>query len=302
MFSHNEEELIQWGQRLGKLLRAGDVLVLTGDLGAGKTTFTKGLALGLGISQMIKSPTYTIVREYEGRLPLYHLDVYRIGDDPDSIDLDDFLFGEGVTVIEWGELLGENLPEDFLKPKEHEPRSCLRDCRMTEYELCLREAEKTDAAELIVFLNQVGSESDYMTLDEAGILMNQEEMASFIEHQTASSNQLYLLALLNGEIAGLVSITADFHERIRHIGQVFVVVKKAFWNQGLGRILLEEALTWAEDSQVIRRLELSVQVRNERAVHLYKDLGFEIEGLQKRGAYLKEGIFLDVYLMGKLID
>ena len=115
MFSHNEEELIQWGQRLGKSLQAGDVLVLTGDLGAGKTTFTKGLALGLGISQMIKSPTYTIVREYEGRLPLYHLDVYRIGDDPDSIDLDDFLFGEGVTVIEWGELLGENLPEDCLK-------------------------------------------------------------------------------------------------------------------------------------------------------------------------------------------
>ena len=64
---------------------------------------------------MIKSPTYTIVREYEGRLPLYHLDVYRIGDDPDSIDLDDFLFGEGVTVIEWGELLGENLPDNYLK-------------------------------------------------------------------------------------------------------------------------------------------------------------------------------------------
>ena len=115
MFSHNEEELIQWGQRLGTLLQAGDVLVLTGDLGAGKTTFTKGLALGLGISQMIKSPTYTIVREYEGRLPLYHLDIYRIGDDSDSIDLDDFLFGEGVTVIEWAELLGENLPEDYLK-------------------------------------------------------------------------------------------------------------------------------------------------------------------------------------------
>ena len=173
---------------------------------------------------------------------------------------------------------------------------------MTEYGLCLREAEKTDAAELIAFLNQVGSESDYMTLDEAGILMNQEEMASFIEHQAVSTNQLYLLALLDGEIAGLVSITADFHERIRYIGQVFVVVKKAFWNQGLGRILLEEALAWAEDSQDIRRLELSVQVRNERAVHLYKDLGFEIEGLQKRGAYLKEGKFLDVYLMGKLID
>ena len=115
MFSHNEEELINWGQRLGSLLQEQDVLVLTGDLGAGKTTFTKGLAQGLGIKQMIKSPTYTIVREYEGRLPLYHLDVYRIGEDPDSIDLDDFLFGEGVTVIEWGELLGDSLPDDYQK-------------------------------------------------------------------------------------------------------------------------------------------------------------------------------------------
>lgn len=115
MFSHNEEELIEWGQRLGGLLQEQDVLVLTGDLGAGKTTFTKGLARGLGVKQMIKSPTYTIVREYEGRLPLYHLDVYRIGEDPDSIDLDDFLFGEGVTVIEWGELLEDSLPDDYLK-------------------------------------------------------------------------------------------------------------------------------------------------------------------------------------------
>ena len=115
MHTKNEEELLALGERLGHLLQKDDVLILSGELGAGKTTFTKGLAKGLDIRQMIKSPTYTIVREYEGRLPLYHLDVYRIGDDPDSIDLDDFLFGEGVTVIEWGELLGENLPEDYLK-------------------------------------------------------------------------------------------------------------------------------------------------------------------------------------------
>lgn len=115
MYSHNEDELMNYGYQLGQVFQAQDVLVLTGDLGAGKTTFTKGIARGLGISQMIKSPTYTIVREYEGRLPLYHLDVYRIGQDPDSIDLDDFLFGEGVTVIEWGELLGDSLPDDYLK-------------------------------------------------------------------------------------------------------------------------------------------------------------------------------------------
>ena len=115
MYTKNEDDLLALGEKLGTLLEKNDVLILTGELGAGKTTFTKGLAKGLEINQMIKSPTYTIVREYEGRLPLYHLDIYRIGDDPDSIDLDDFLFGEGVTVIEWGELLGENLPEDYLK-------------------------------------------------------------------------------------------------------------------------------------------------------------------------------------------
>ncbi|WP_019786351.1 tRNA (adenosine(37)-N6)-threonylcarbamoyltransferase complex ATPase subunit type 1 TsaE [Streptococcus sobrinus] len=116
-YSRNEDELMAIGYKIGQSLQAQDVLILTGELGAGKTTITKGIAKALGISQMIKSPTYTIVREYEGSLPLYHLDVYRIGDDPDSIDLDVFLFGDGVTVIEWGELLGENLPKDYLTVK-----------------------------------------------------------------------------------------------------------------------------------------------------------------------------------------
>ncbi|HEW1870686.1 TPA: tRNA (adenosine(37)-N6)-threonylcarbamoyltransferase complex ATPase subunit type 1 TsaE [Streptococcus pneumoniae] len=114
MYTKNEEELQALGERLGHLLAKNDVLILTGELGAGKTTFTKGLAKGLQISQMIKSPTYTIVREYEGRLPLYHLDVYRIEGDADSIDLDEFIFG-GVTVIEWGNLLGDALPDAYLE-------------------------------------------------------------------------------------------------------------------------------------------------------------------------------------------
>ena len=115
MYTKNEEELINLGERLGTLLQKNDVLILSGELGAGKTTFTKGIAKGLGIRQMIKSPTYTIVREYEGRLPLYHLDVYRIEGDADSIDLDEFLFGGGVTVIEWGHLLGKDLPDSYLE-------------------------------------------------------------------------------------------------------------------------------------------------------------------------------------------
>jgi len=115
MLSRNENELISIGENLGSVCHAGQVILLSGNLGAGKTTLVKGIAKGLGIEQMIKSPTYTIIREYEGRLPLFHLDVYRIGDDPDSIDLDDFLFGDGITVIEWGELLDLSLFDDYLR-------------------------------------------------------------------------------------------------------------------------------------------------------------------------------------------
>ena len=111
----NEKQMLAYAESLGKKLQAGDIIVLTGELGAGKTTFTKGLGKGLDIHQMIKSPTYTIVREYEGRLPLYHMDVYRSGDDPDSIDLDEYLFGNGVTVIEWGNLLAQDLPSAYLE-------------------------------------------------------------------------------------------------------------------------------------------------------------------------------------------
>lgn len=114
-YTKNENELIAFGKRLGQALQKEDLIVLTGDLGSGKTTLTKGIAQGLNIAQMIKSPSYTIVREYEGRFPLYHLDVYRIGDDPDSIDLDEFIYGQGVTVIEWGELLDASLLNDFLE-------------------------------------------------------------------------------------------------------------------------------------------------------------------------------------------
>lgn len=103
------------GERLARQVDAGQVILLTGDLGAGKTTLTKGFARGLGISQMIKSPTYTLVRTYEGRLPLNHLDIYRIGNDPDSIDIDEFLYSDGVTVIEWGRLLPLDEFSDYLE-------------------------------------------------------------------------------------------------------------------------------------------------------------------------------------------
>lgn len=101
---------------IGEVAEPGDNLILTGDLGAGKTTLTKGIALGLDIKQMIKSPTYTIIREYpNGRLPLYHMDVYRIEGDADELGLEEYFEGEGLSVIEWGNLLEDVKPAEYLE-------------------------------------------------------------------------------------------------------------------------------------------------------------------------------------------
>lgn len=102
------------GRRLGELAQAGDVYTLMGDLGVGKTVFTQGIADGLGITEAVSSPTFTIVQVYdEGRLPFYHFDVYRIGDieEMDEIGYEDYFYGDGLCMIEWANLIEEILPE-----------------------------------------------------------------------------------------------------------------------------------------------------------------------------------------------
>ena len=171
-----------------------------------------------------------------------------------------------------------------------------------EYELLIREAEPKDAAELVAFLNRVSLETDFTSLDREGILLTSEEMEIFLNKQASSDNQITLLAFLNDKIAGIVNITADQRKRVRHIGDLFIVIGKKYWNNGLGSLLLEEVIEWVQASGILRRLQLTVQTRNQAAVYLYQKHGFVIEGRQERGAYIEEGDFIDVYLMGRLID
>lgn len=108
------EETFDAGYELGRQAQKGEVICLNGDLGTGKTVFTQGFAKGLGIYGIINSPTFTIVQEYEeGRLPLYHFDVYRIGDisEMEEIGYEDYFYGDGVCLIEWSTLIEEILPE-----------------------------------------------------------------------------------------------------------------------------------------------------------------------------------------------
>ena len=114
--THTERETYEMGVRMGRESRAGQVYALIGDLGVGKTVFTKGLAFGLGVEEPVSSPTFTIVQSYEeGRLPFYHFDVYRIGDaeEMDEIGYEDYIYGDGVSLIEWADLIEEILPEHY---------------------------------------------------------------------------------------------------------------------------------------------------------------------------------------------
>ena len=116
--TYSAQETYELGKRLGREARAWEVYCLDGDLGTGKTVFTQGFAAGLGIEGPVNSPTFTILQQYEdGRLPLYHFDVYRIGDveEMEEIGYEDCFYGEGVSLVEWSSLIREILPEKVIR-------------------------------------------------------------------------------------------------------------------------------------------------------------------------------------------
>ena len=114
VITNNFEETIEYGYKIGSLLKGGDCILLAGDLGAGKTTFTKGIGKALGVTRVINSPTFTIVKEYHGDLDLYHLDLYRLEGLGHDFDLEEYFSGDGVVVCEWPNNVSELIPDEYL--------------------------------------------------------------------------------------------------------------------------------------------------------------------------------------------
>jgi tRNA threonylcarbamoyladenosine biosynthesis protein TsaE len=116
LISRSEDETRALGERIGRLCEPGDVILLEGDLGAGKTVLAQGIARGLGVLGVVNSPTFTLVKEYRGRVPFYHFDLYRLEDTSEAADLgmDEYLDGEGVCVVEWAERATALWPADYL--------------------------------------------------------------------------------------------------------------------------------------------------------------------------------------------
>ncbi|MEC0304054.1 tRNA (adenosine(37)-N6)-threonylcarbamoyltransferase complex ATPase subunit type 1 TsaE [Terribacillus saccharophilus] len=112
---HTIEDTNSFGRKLSELLQAGDIITMEGDLGAGKTTLTKAIGAGLGVKRTINSPTFTIIKEYEGRLPLYHMDVYRLENSDEDIGFEEYFSGEGVSIVEWAQFIEDFLPKERLE-------------------------------------------------------------------------------------------------------------------------------------------------------------------------------------------
>lgn len=114
IYLNSIEDTIEFGEKLGKLLKSGDIICLNGDLGAGKTTLSKSIGQGLGVKEYITSPTFTLINEYEGRIPLYHFDVYRLNnyEELEELGAEDYFYGNGVCLIEWAQKIYDDLPEN----------------------------------------------------------------------------------------------------------------------------------------------------------------------------------------------
>ena len=116
--TNSPDETLEAGRQLGLLAKPGDIYTLNGDLGVGKTVFTQGVAKGLGVTEHVNSPTFTIVQVYDsGRLPFYHFDVYRIGEveEMEEIGYEDYFFGDGICMVEWAQLIAELIPQQATK-------------------------------------------------------------------------------------------------------------------------------------------------------------------------------------------
>ncbi len=171
-----------------------------------------------------------------------------------------------------------------------------------EIDVNIREALAEDAEQIVKVSQIIGKQTEFLVMDEYGMDLPMNLLENQLETIYESDKQLLLVAEVDGQIVGTASVRTSEESRVSHIGEVGISILQDYWGIGLGSVLLEELLDWAQETNTIRRLELTVQKQNERAVHLYKKFGFQTEAVLERGAIGDDGRFLDVLLMSKMID
>lgn len=167
-------------------------------------------------------------------------------------------------------------------------------------DVVIREAIPDDAKSILKHLRNTALETGFMTMGEEGpgipVEEEQEQLAKLYE----SNNNLLLVTLVDDEVIGTASISGSQSPKMRHIGEVGIVIAEAYWGYGLGTVMMNEMIDWATESSVLKRLELTVQARNQKARKLYEKLGFTLEAIMPRGVK-DNGDYLDVCLMSMMI-
>ena len=165
----------------------------------------------------------------------------------------------------------------------------------------IRQARPEDAARLLEYVNRVAGETDFLAFGEGELDWPVEKERRFIEDYGAADNKVLLVAEVDHDVAGVAGFTGDDRRRLRHSGELGVMVSRRYWGLGLGSALMVSLIEWAKSSGVVRKLGLRVHVDNDRAQRLYERLGFAREGLVTR-QFAVAGTFCDAYLMGLEID
>lgn len=167
-------------------------------------------------------------------------------------------------------------------------------------DLIIREAIPDDAAALLRFMKETAEQTDFLTLETENREITVEEEAQYLANLFDSANNCLMVALDGDRMIGAASVHASGETKTRHIGDIGIVVHQDYWEIGLGTILMEELIFWANEMSVLKRLQLEVQERNVRARKLYEKFGFQTEAVMERGLYVNEK-YLSVCLMSLLI-
>ncbi|EFR45088.1 GNAT family N-acetyltransferase [Streptococcus pseudoporcinus] len=166
----------------------------------------------------------------------------------------------------------------------------------------IEEARAEDAEAIINLLDQVAQETSFISDVEVFKKVSLEQLQFLLASQTESALELCLVLKVDQELVGLLNISNSKLKERAHLGELFVVVSEAYQGYGLGQDLIELALNWIREMGLLKKLELQVQVRNQKAIHVYEKFGFRIEGKRKLAVKTKDGEFLDTYFMGKILE
>lgn len=168
-------------------------------------------------------------------------------------------------------------------------------------ELTLRRAVKEDADKMVEYMTHIGGESDFLTFGTGELQFSIEKQTAFIEGVSSKSNSIMAVALIDNEIVSISNISGGERNRLRHVGDLGISVRKAYWELGIGNAAMEFLIDWAKDSKVIRKINLKVRTDNHNAIKLYKKYGFTEEGVLTRDMCI-DGNFFDCMIMGLKID